>query len=46
MYQPAMRGAEAELLVTGNGHFLADLVGVDLHKLWLQRRTDTLPPTG
>ena len=43
LYRPAMRGGEVELLVAGNGEFRAELIRIDLHKLWMQRGFDTLP---
>ncbi len=42
-YQSAIRGAVAELVVTSNGAFRAELTKIDLHGLWLQRGRETLP---
>jgi AraC-like DNA-binding protein len=43
LYRPAMRGGEVELLVTCSGKFDAELVRIDLNKLWMQRGSETLP---
>jgi AraC-like DNA-binding protein len=42
-YQAAVRAAEVELLVTGKGRFNAELVQIDLDRLWMQHGYDSLP---
>jgi hypothetical protein len=39
----AIRQAAAQLTVTGRGHFSAQLVRIDLHRLWMQRLSESLP---
>jgi AraC-like DNA-binding protein len=38
-----MRAGTVELTVTGRGDFNAKLVRIDLHRLWMQRFSDSLP---
>jgi AraC-like DNA-binding protein len=42
-HQRAVRAAEAELFVTGPGMYWAELIRVDLHRLWIQRSHSVLP---
>jgi AraC-like DNA-binding protein len=42
-YAAAIRNTTAELTVTGRGHFRAKLIRIDLHHLWMQRFSETLP---
>jgi AraC-like DNA-binding protein len=42
-YQAAVRAAEVELLVTDKGKFDAELVQIDLDRLWMQQGYDSLP---
>jgi AraC-like DNA-binding protein len=42
LFRPALRGGEGELFVVGRGQFDAELVRIDLDRLWLQRGTETL----
>ena len=42
-YQAAVRAAEVEVLVTGKGKFDAQLVQIDLDRLWLQQGYGSLP---
>jgi AraC-like DNA-binding protein len=45
-YASAIRATKAEFTITRRGHFLAKLVRVDLHRLWMQRFFDNLPRVG
>jgi hypothetical protein len=42
-YAAAIRQGTAELTVTGRGRFAAQLVRIDLHRLWMQRFSENLP---
>src|SRR5271163_395362 len=42
-YAAAIRGTKAELTVTGRGKFAATLTRIDLHNLWMQGFSETLP---
>ena len=42
-YQAAVRAAEVEFLVTDKGKFDAELVQIDLDRLWMQQGYDSLP---
>jgi hypothetical protein len=42
-YTASIRGANAEVTVTGRGEFAAKLIRVDLHRLWMQRLSEKLP---
>jgi AraC-like DNA-binding protein len=42
-YQATIRAVNAEVLPTVRGTFHADLIQVDLHRLWLQRFDERLP---
>ena len=42
-YAAAIRGANAELAITGRGRFAAEITRIDLHRLWMQRLSDNLP---
>jgi hypothetical protein len=42
-YAASIRGAGAELTVTGRGRFTAKLIRIDLHRLSMQRMSDNLP---
>jgi AraC-like DNA-binding protein len=42
-YTASIRGANAEVTVTGRGEFTAKLVRIDLHRLWMHRFSDNLP---
>jgi AraC-like DNA-binding protein len=42
-YAASIRGAGAELTVTGRGSFTAKLIQIDLHRLSMQRMSDNLP---
>jgi AraC-like DNA-binding protein len=42
-YAAETRAATVELTVTGRGDFNAKLVRIDLHRLWMQRFSDSLP---
>src|SRR4029077_19448862 len=44
-YAAAQRGVKSELTVIGGGHFTANLIGIGLHRLGLQRSSDNLPRT-
>jgi AraC-like DNA-binding protein len=44
-YAAAQRGVKSELTVIGRGHFTANLIGIGLHRLGLQRSSDNLPRT-
>ena len=42
-YASSIRATNAELTVTGRGQFIAKLIRIDLHRLWMQRAFDNLP---
>jgi AraC-like DNA-binding protein len=42
-YAAAIRQSTVQLTVTGRGHFAAQIVRIDLHRLWMQRFSDSLP---
>jgi AraC-like DNA-binding protein len=42
-YAAAIRGAVAEMTLTGRGRFSAKLTRIDLHRLWMQRFSESLP---
>jgi len=42
-YAAAIRAAAVDFTVTGRGDFNAKLVRIDLHRLWMQRLSDSLP---
>jgi AraC-like DNA-binding protein len=42
-YAATIRQARVELTVTGRGHFAAQLIRIDLHRLWMQRFSESLP---
>jgi AraC-like DNA-binding protein len=42
-YQRAIRAAEVEAFVTGQGSFHAELTRVDLGRVWMQRARENLP---
>jgi AraC-like DNA-binding protein len=42
-YAAAIRATNTELTVTGRGQFAAELIRIDLHRLWMQRAFDNLP---
>jgi AraC-like DNA-binding protein len=42
-YTASIRGAKAEVTVTGRGEFTAKLIRIDLHQLWMHRFSDNLP---
>lgn len=42
-YERAIRSAAVDIFVKGKGEFHAELVEVDLHRLWLHRRSERLP---
>ena len=43
LYRSALRAGDAEMMVTGSGQYRAELVRIDLHKLWMQQSSDRLP---
>jgi AraC-like DNA-binding protein len=45
-YASAIRAARGELTVIASGRFAAKLIRIDLHDLWMQRFTETLPRIG
>jgi len=45
-YGAAIRAAQADMMPIGRGAFSAKLLRVDLHRLWMQRFSDTLPRVG
>jgi AraC-like DNA-binding protein len=45
-YAAAIRATKAEITITGRGHFAAKLTRIDLHDLWMQRFSETLPRIG
>jgi hypothetical protein len=42
-YQRAIRAAEVEAFVTGQGSFHAELTRIDLGRVWMQRARENLP---
>jgi|ERR1700730_5843716 len=42
-YAAAIRATRAELTVTGRGDFVAKLIRIDLHRLWMQRFSESVP---
>ena len=42
-YAAAIRQSAVQLTVTGRGHFAAQIIRIDLHRLWMQRLSDSLP---
>lgn len=42
-YSASIRGTVAEITLTGRGRFSAKLTRIDLHRLWLQRFSESLP---
>src|SRR5262245_3971946 len=42
-YQRAIRAAEVEAFVTGQGSFRAELTRIDLGRVWMQRARENLP---
>jgi hypothetical protein len=42
-YTGAIRQAATQLTVTGRGQFAAQIIRIDLHRLWLQRLSESLP---
>jgi AraC-like DNA-binding protein len=42
-YAAAIRQSAVKLTVTGRGHFTARLTRIDLHRLWMQRFSESLP---
>ena len=45
-YASAIRATKAELTVIGSGQFAAEIIRIDLHRLWMQRYFDNLPRVG
>ena len=42
-YGASIRGTVAEITITARGRFSAKLTRIDLHRLWMQRFSETLP---
>jgi AraC-like DNA-binding protein len=42
-FAAAIRASRTEITITGRGLFAAELVRIDLHRLWMQRLDDNLP---
>jgi AraC-like DNA-binding protein len=42
-YAASIRATTAEVTITGRGPFAAKLIRIDLHRLWMQRFSDSLP---
>jgi hypothetical protein len=42
-YQQTIRAADANVFVTSPGKFEAELIRIDLHRLWMQRSHESLP---
>ena len=42
-YQARVRAADVKVLVTTRGQFKAELIRMDLHRLWMQRGLESLP---
>lgn len=45
-YAATIRNTKAEVTVTGRGEFVAKIIRIDLHRLWMQRFSDNLPRIG
>jgi AraC-like DNA-binding protein len=45
-YADTIRATRAEITVTGRGEFTAEIIRIDLHRLWMQRFSDNLPRVG
>ena len=41
-----IRNTKAEVTVTGRGEFTAQIISINLHRLWMQRFSDNLPRVG
>ena len=42
-YAATIRQSRVQLTVTGRGHFTGQIIRIDLHRLWMQRFSDSLP---
>ncbi len=42
-YAAAIRQSAVQLTVTGRGYFTAQIIRIDLQRLWMQRFSDNLP---
>jgi hypothetical protein len=42
-YAAAIRATNTELTVTGRGRFTGKLIRIDLHRMWMQWASDSLP---
>lgn len=42
IYQTAVRAADVEILVTGKGHFQAELAKIDMPRLWMQHGREVM----
>jgi AraC-like DNA-binding protein len=42
-YTASVRGSRADISITKPGRFAATLIRIDLHRLWMQRFSETLP---
>ena len=42
-YVHSLRETTAEVTITGRGHFAAELTRIELHRLWMNRSSATLP---
>ena len=42
-YAAAIRQTSAQITVTGRGDFTAQVIRIDLHRLWMQRLSESLP---
>src|SRR5215470_10608059 len=45
-YAALIRNTKAEVTITGRGEFTAQIIRIDLHRLWMQRFSDNLPRVG
>jgi AraC-like DNA-binding protein len=45
-YAASIRATNAEFTVSERGQFTANLIRIDLHRLWMQRFSDNLPRVG
>lgn len=45
-YAASIRATNAEFTVTERGQFTANIIRIDLHRLWMQRFSDNLPRVG